>query len=180
MIAALAGRRIDAPDAETIRFPLENANLVRGRISELFKQESITVLVSSAACGADLLALAAAGELKIERRIILPFGRKRFRTTSVTDRPGNWGELFDKICDAVEKEGNLTALEGFADEDKAYSAATREVLNEAARLKSADEKAEVTVVIVWDGKPKDEADETNAFAEKAKTLNFEVKEILTK
>lgn len=179
MIAALAGRRIDAPEAEEVRFPLENADLVRGRISGLFKQKSVTVLVSSAACGADLLALDAAGELEIERRVILPFERGRFRTTSVTDRPGNWGEMFDKICGEVEKEGNLTILEGFEDEQKAYSAATQEILSEAARLKAADEKTEVAAVIVWEGKAKDETDETAAFAEKAKALNFEVKEILT-
>lgn len=179
MIAALAGRRIDAPQSEAIRFPLENADLVRGRILELFKQESVTVLISSAACGADLLALDAAGELEIERHVILPFGRGRFRETSVTDRLGNWGEMFDKICDAVDRQGNLTILENFEDEQKAYSAATREILNKAKSLQAAGEKTEVAAVIVWDGKAKDESDETAAFAEKAKALNFEVKQVLT-
>jgi hypothetical protein len=175
MIAALAGRRIDAADAETIRFPPENTDLVRGRVLELFEKEQVKILISSAACGADLLGLDAAGELEIRRYIILPFGRERFRETSVTDRPGNWGEMFDKICDEVGREGNLIVLEGFQDESEAYSAATAEILNKASSLQ--DEK--VLAVIIWEGKAKDEKDETAAFAGKAKALNFDVKEILT-
>jgi hypothetical protein len=181
MIAALAGRRIDEPDAETTRFPLKNKDLVRKRISALFKEKSAAVLISSAACGADLLAQAAAGALGLERYIILPFSRARFRKTSVTDRPGNWGKLFDKICDEVEKEGKLIVLEDFPDENEAYSAATREILNKAESLRSAGEnKEEVLAVIIWEGKAKDENDETAGFAEKARAMNFKVEEILTK
>jgi hypothetical protein len=176
MIAALAGRRIDAADAETIRFPLENTDLVRGRVLELFEKNSVKALISSAACGADLLALDAAGELKLRRYIILPFERERFRETSVTDRPGNWGEMFDKICDEVEREGNLIVLENFQDDAEAYSAATGEILRKASSLQGE----EVLAVIIWEGKAKDEKDETAAFAEKARAINFRVEEVLTK
>jgi len=181
MIIALAGRRIDAPDAEITRFPPENAELVRGRLLELFKNEAPSAMVSSAACGADLLALEAAGESGVRRHIILPFERGRFRETSVTDRPGDWGNLFDKICDEVETEGNLITLENFEDEAKAYSAVTREFLKKAESLRSSDGNIEeILAVIIWEGKAKDERDETAAFAEQAKAGNFVVKEILTK
>lgn len=179
MIAALAGRLIDEQNAETIRFPLENTDSVRGQILELFKKESVTVLISSAACGADLLALDAAGELEVERRIILPFAREKFREKSVTSRPGNWGNLFDKIFDEVEKDGNITVLKNFEDEAEAYSAATREILNKTEALRAARNE-EVLAVFVWEGKAKTEKDETAGFAEKARALNFKVKEILTK
>ena len=116
-------------------------------------------MVSSAACGADLLAQKAARELGIERHIILPFGREKFRETSVTDRPGEWGELFDEICDEAERDGNLIILEGFENaEEKAYSAVTTEILEYAGNLQSNDEK--ILAVAVWEGKAKDEKDET--------------------
>ena len=182
MIAALAGRRIDAPDAETVRFPLEMKDIVYVRIREFFQNNSVRVLVSSAACGADLLAQKAARDLGIERHIILPFERKRFRKTSVTDRPPGsaWGELFDEICAEVASKGNLIVLEGFgADEEKAYSAVTTEILNAAELLRKTvgDEKA--IAVVVWEGKIKDERDETAAFARKAEIRNIRVKEILS-
>jgi hypothetical protein len=179
MIVALAGRRIDAPDSETKRFPLENVELVRRRIKALFQKNDVKLLVSSAACGADLLALEAGGQMGIERHIILPFERARFRETSVTDRPGDWGKLFDEICGEVEKEGKLTVLEGFENEDKAYSAATIEILNKAESLHSSGEDQKLGVII-WEGNAKSEKDETAAFAAKARELNFVVKEILTK
>lgn len=179
MIAALAGRRIDEPNAETSRFPSENIELTRARIFDFLKEEVPDALVCSAACGADLLALEAAGKLGIERYIILPFERERFRTTSVTDRPGDWGKMFDRICDEVEEEGNLTVLQGFEDENEAYSAATTEILNKAESL-YAGGKDQKLAVIVWEGNVKNEEDETAAFAAKARTRNFIVKEILTK
>jgi len=180
MIAAAAGRRIDEKNAETSRFPLENTNLVRARILDLLKNEAPSALVCSAACGADLLILEAAGKLAIECHIILPFERERFRKTSVTDRPGDfWGKLFDEICDEAANAGNLTVLGGFEDENEAYSAATAEILNKAESLhpKSGEKKL---AVVIWEGDVKDDADETAAFAAKALARNFALKEILTK
>lgn len=182
MIISLAGRRIDAPDAEEKRFPLDMKDLVYERIQDFFQIHSVSVLVSSAACGADLLALKAARDLGIEQHIILPFEREKFRETSVTDRPGDWGKLFDEICDEIESNGNLIVLEGFSENEKnAYSAVTGEILKLAETLlKIAKKKEEILAVIVWEGKARNKDDETAAFAEKAKVLNIEVKEILTK
>lgn len=179
MIAASAGRRIDEKYAETSRFPLENAELVRARILDLLKKEAPKALVCSAACGADLLILEAARSLGIERHIILPFERERFLKTSVTDRPGDWGKLFDEICDAAARAGNLTILEGFKDENEAYSAATIEILNKAESLHSGGDDKKLAVII-WEGNVKSDDDETAAFAAQARELNFVVKEILTK
>lgn len=179
MIIALAGRRIDNPEAKEKRFPLEMKDIVYERIREFFRNNNVRVLVSSAACGADLLAQKAAGDLEIERHIILPFGREKFRATSVIDRPGDWGELFDEICAEVESEGNLVILEGFEDdENEAYSAVTAEVVKRAESLPPKNEK--ILAVAVWEGKAKDEADETASFIKQAKARNFELREILTK
>ena len=179
MIVASAGRRIDETNAETSRFPLENVALTRARIFEFLKKEAATILVCSAACGADLLILEAAGQLKIERHIILPFERERFRTTSVIDRPGDWGKPFDEICGEVEKQGNLTVLKDFENDSDAYSAATTEILNKAESLQSTGENQKLALLI-WEGNVKSEDDETAGFATKANARNFVVKEILTK
>ena len=123
MIIALAGRRVDAPEADTPRFPLAYVTAVRDRIKSLLVAQQARAVICSAACGADLLALEAAGELGLRRRIVLPFTRARFRETSVVDRPGDWGERFDAILDAVEASGDLVVL-GYADGDEAaYRAA---------------------------------------------------------
>ena len=178
MIAALAGRRIDAPDTEAKRFPLEMKETVFVRIRDFFRKNNVRVLVSSAACGADLLAQKAARELGIERHIILPFGREKFRETSVTDRPGDWGELFDEICDEVEHKGNLIFLKGFEnDTENAYSAVTAEILEIAKKMQSKNEK--VLAVAVWEGKAKDETDETASFIKQAKAISISVRNILT-
>src|SRR5262244_1087768 len=79
MIIALDGRRIDALDATRPRFPQQNVEIVRRRIRALLESENASILVSSAACGADLLALCEAASLGLRSRIVLPFDRETFR-----------------------------------------------------------------------------------------------------
>lgn len=179
MIVSLAGRRIDPVNAEVKRFPLENKEIVRQRILDFFVKENVTTLISSAACGADLLAQDVARELKIHQQIILPFNRDKFRRTSVTDRPGNWGRLFDEICDEVEASGNLIVLRNEEDESKAYSRVTDKLIKQNKIVKKSRMPESNAIVAVWDGKPKDKNDETTAFINKAKIQDIEVKEILT-
>lgn len=179
MIVALAGRRIDVPDDEEKRFPLEMEETIYIRIREFFHKHKVNILISSAACGADLLAQKAAWELGIERHIILPFGREKFRKTSVTDRSGDWGKLFDEVCNEVESKGNLTVLEGFDDnEENGYSAVTVEILKHAKNLQTKNKK--VLAVAVWEGNAKNETDETASFIRQAKVHRIEVEEIATK
>ena len=107
MIIALAGRRIDAPDAKASRFPLSKVDEVKEKLRALFISLKPKTLVCSAACGADLLALQVAGELGIQRSILIPFDEQLFKSTSVMDRPGDWDLLYDKICDAVANEEGI-------------------------------------------------------------------------
>src|SRR4030095_14961952 len=107
MVVALAGRRISAPGSNPLRFPVENVSKVREKLKRFFASTRPDVLVSSGACGADLLALEIAGSVGILRSIVLPFDPPKFRTTSVTDRPGDWGQLFDQVCKEVEREEKI-------------------------------------------------------------------------
>ncbi len=178
MICAVAGRRIDSPGAQDRRFPLENVEMVRRGIRDLFVEHSVSVLVSSAACGADLLALEEAGRLRLRRRVVLPFDRELFRRTSVTDRPGDWGRLYDRIIHRVSAGGDLVTL-GFGPEgEEAYRAVNRVILDEAQRLaEELQEKA--TAVLVWDGQSRGEADVTEAFGEEASKRGLRVLQVRT-
>ena len=87
---ALAGRRIDGADADSVHFPLVNVEFVRGEIAELFAEQHVSALFCSASCGTDLVALEVAKTLGIRRLVVLPYARDLFRETSVVDRPGEW------------------------------------------------------------------------------------------
>src|SRR5688572_14676271 len=95
-VAALAGRRIDAADAQSVHFPLSNVSVVRQALVSIFLDKHVALLIASAACGADLIALDAALESGLRCRVVLPFEPDKFRETSVVDRPGEWGPIYDK------------------------------------------------------------------------------------
>ncbi|BDA70762.1 hypothetical protein CAL7716_049280 [Calothrix sp. PCC 7716] len=191
IVVALAGRRIDAPNAEKPRFPSENTEKVRKCISDLLMKHNAATLVCSAACGADLIALDAAGKLGLRRRIILPFERGRFREMSVTDRPGDWGVMFDRIYDEVQAAGDLVILNKSEQDETAFIATNEAIINEAlsfacssAKEQKANNKiseGKLLAVIVWDGIPRNEGatDMTEAFMLEARKHGFAIAEITT-
>jgi tetratricopeptide (TPR) repeat protein len=172
-VVALAGRRVDAPDAEEPRFPLADIAAVRERLRASLRAADATAIVCSAACGADLLALDTAADLGIRRRIVLPFAKERFRETSVVDRPGVWGELFDRLIADAERTGDLVVLDT-KDRDRAYHAANRAILEVAARIASAPTEA----WIVWNGRARSTGDVTLHFADEAWQREIPVREIV--
>ena len=109
--------------------------------------------------------------------MILPFERSRFRETSVTDRPGDWGLLYDYILDAVEAAGDLVVLECGSD-DEAYAAANRAILDEAVTL-GKDVHQPVDAVLIWNGASRGDGDLTENFAVEARKRGLTVTEILT-
>lgn len=170
----LAGRRPDPRGADVRRFPIENAILVRERLRALFVERDPVHLVCSAACGADLLALDVAGELGVERHIVLPFEASTFRGTSVTDRPGRWGVLYDRIIQEVQDAGGLTVLDEEPGDDAAYAAANDALLDVAAST-----GAPLLAVTVWDGTPRGTDDLTAHLATAALQRGAGGAEILT-
>lgn len=178
VIIAVAGRRVDAADAETPRFPLDNVALVERRIDELFEREGATVVVGSAACGADLVALTVAGRRGMRRRVVLPFERGRFRETSVTDRPGAWGPTYDRVLAELDRTGDVVTLEGLGDGDAAYLAANEHILRQAEAL-AATSNAEPMVLLVWDGVARNAEDVTAAFGDHARTRRWRVEQVKT-
>ena len=177
-VAALAGRRPDAPDAESERFPLRNAAAVRSRIAALLRDRGVGTVVSSAACGADLLGLQAAGELGLRRVVVLPFDADRFRASSVVDRPGDWGDAYDAIVADARARGDLVVLSVPGEDDEAYAAATSAILDHAVELGGGD-PSRVVAVPVWEGAPRGDGDQTAAFANSARERGIEVREVRT-
>jgi hypothetical protein len=178
MIVAFAGRRIDAPKTDPKRFPADNTGKVKQQIHDFLKENTATALVSAASCGADILALEAAGELGLRRRIILPYDKKSFRSSSVADRNSDWGERFDRIVAEVESHGDLVEYFYDKDQEDAYYAANHDILDEAEEVALAS-KQELTALVVWDGESQGEADVTGHFLDEAKRRDLSVTEIMT-
>jgi hypothetical protein len=178
MVFAIAGRRIDAPDSDTPRFPLRNVGLVSKRVRALLEARKPTALVSSAACGADLIALEQASELGIKYRVILPFDPDRFRITSVVDRPGDWGPVYDRLINKITSSEDLIVSPASAQGASPYGAVNRLILNEAETLaKPSNQRA--IAVLVWDGQLRDGDDLTNAFGDDAMQRGMEVLTVST-
>lgn len=175
-IVALAGRRLDSPDNGTSRFPPQNVELVRGRIRRTLKGRE--VLVCSAACGADLIALEEASVLRMRRRVVLPFAREEFKTTSVSDRPGDWVALFDRIVSEIEGNRDLVVITPESGAAGAYAAVNSAILDEACCL-SGQTSGKVVAVVVWEGDSRGEFDLTAAFRKEALSRGYPVEEINT-
>ncbi|HEY7780604.1 MAG TPA: hypothetical protein VIC85_10390 [Ktedonobacterales bacterium] len=190
MIIALAGRRIDAPDASVPRFPLASVPTVRERMRDLLVDRGARGVVCSAACGADLLALEVAGALGLRRRIVLPFDQEAFRAASVVDRPGDWGPVYDRVRDEVEARGDLRVLQTPPPRHAGYVRVVTAILDEAITLASAaahtggvadqDGPGErVLAVAVWDGTPRGPDDLTAAFIAGARERALPVVQVPT-
>lgn len=181
MIIALAGRRIDAPHTGQARFPLENVEKLKKRLKDFFLFHKVSVLVCSAACGSDLLALDIAGELNLYRKIILPFPPEIFKMKSVNDCRGNWEPLFDRICNKLNQSENLLVLPYEEDDQNAYKKTNLEILNAAEKLvqSSRNETKKIIALAVWDGKSKEHDDTTAHFLEEARSRNMDIEEINT-
>jgi hypothetical protein len=184
-IIALAGRRIDAPDAKTPRFPLASVPLVRDRLRDLFLARGAGMLVCSAASGADLLALETAEALGLRRRIVLPFGLAEFRASSVTDRPCGWETPYNRLVGAAQRAGDLVVLKDAGEGRAAYLAANERILNEALEFAGAAGRIgpvppeTALALIVWEGRPRGPDDVTARFAASACRRGLSVEKVLT-
>jgi hypothetical protein len=110
--------------------------------------------------------------------MVLSFGRDEFRASSVTDRPGDWGPVYDRVLAELDKTGDVVTLAGHAAEDAAYAAANDAILNEAAAL-ARQGATEVVAVLVWEGAPRDGADMTAGFGEAARGRGYRVEQVKT-
>lgn len=172
-VVVSAGRRVDASDASTPRFPPENVSAVRAKVEEFLQQRRPAAIVCSAACGADLLLLQAAQKEEVRCHVLLPSPPEAFRQSSVTDRPGDWGPLYDEIL----RNSNVEVHEVPSGQE-GYLEVNHRLLDKAQAL--ADELGtSVAALVIWNGQPRGDDDVTAHFLREAGQRNFPVSEIST-
>ena len=174
-LAVLAGRRIDAADSEESRFPPAAAEHVALKLLRHFRQERVKRLTCSAACGADILALEVAEKLAIPATLVIPFTSNIFRAISVTDRPGDWGERFDRLVAAARRRGDLVELGLDVNDEKAFTAANERIVQSA----SISGPYRRLAFVVWEGQTRGRADATADFLSRALSRGFEKRTVLT-
>ncbi|HEX3467618.1 MAG TPA: patatin-like phospholipase family protein [Candidatus Elarobacter sp.] len=176
-VAALAGRRADPDGAPGARFPLSSSAAVHGRLVDAFRAAEVSTLVCAAACGADLLALAAAKQLGIRRYVILPYAPDEFRRRSVVDRGEAWGDLFDRTIEEVAARGDLLVLELLPDDPRAFEWTNAAIIEEAETLAYETTRTAPLVYAVWDGPLGGRTDYTEDFVNAARRRGFALEKI---
>lgn len=175
VVAALAGRRIDAVGSRSRRFSIDRIDQVRADLKSLFEKEAVELLVCSAACGADLIALDLAKKAGIRYRIILPFSIERFRQSSVIDRPGDWGSLFDQLVKDIPNS-ELIVLPELANDNEAYNRANKEIVRQVV-INAAPGAG--LAIAVWEGQPRQGKDATASFLQLAKEAGLKERIVRT-
>lgn len=179
MIVALVGRRIDAHAHHPARFPAHCEPEVRSRLRNLLVRVRASVLVASAACGADIIAHEVAGELGMRRVLLLPTDPARFRTHSVQDRGIGWGPRFDIVLHEVTQQGDVRVLRLDATRES-YLRVNETMLDVAQGIAShMNGETKVLAVAVWDGASYGDDDVTAAFVEEAERRGVRVEEVRT-
>jgi len=115
-------------------------------------------------------------------RIILPFERSRFRTTSVVDRGEEWGPRFDHLADVASKSGDLVVLDAVQkDDDLLYAETNSRIRQEAVTLARSLSGAphRLVAVAIWEGHPRPGKDLTWEFLRDAQIEGFETRSVLT-
>jgi len=172
-VVVSAGRRVDADDAATPRFPVQNVPAVRAAVEQYLRQQRPVAIVASAACGADLILLHAAQNDQIPRYILLPSPPEEFRKSSVTDRPGDWGTIYDDVLrdSSVEVHEVPSGQEG-------YLEVNNRLLDKAQAL--ADELGtSVAALVIWNLESRGDDDVTAHFLREAGQRNLPLSEIST-
>src|SRR5438128_1771170 len=135
-VAALAGRRIDSPDAKIERFPTRNIKRVATQLQYEFEQRDVRWLVCSAAAGADLISLQTAQQLGILCRVVLSPSLPEFSRSSVEDRGMRWKRDFDQRLAEV-MPNNLVLVPAQTTPAGTFRAINERILSEAISLSAS-------------------------------------------
>jgi hypothetical protein len=178
-IMVVAGRRIDATNASKARFPLVCVDMVSERLRAVLANSRPKAMITSGACGADLVALQVAIERQIPCRMVLPFNRQRFRAESVVDRPGDWGPIFDRIYQVVKRGLGVKTLPTTHDAHRDFQRTNQYLIREAQRIAEEQGDPNIMALIMWDGAPRGDDDMTADFAALATKQHIPVQTIVT-
>jgi hypothetical protein len=175
---ASAGRRVDPVRARRPRFPLVRVPEVSRAIREALLVHKVDLVVSSAACGADIVVLEAAVALRMHAHVILPFAVEVFRKRSVTDRPGDWGTRFDTLMTGCHGLVDVEVLSTLPPRNRQEESVGYERTTEAIIAEATSEGAN-SALVVWDGQRKPGRDETADFRDRVAERRWSIVEVLT-
>lgn len=135
-------------------------------------------MISSAACGTDLIALEVGAELGLRRIVFLPHDPDIFRERSVLDRAPTWGSRYDRAIESVRTAGHLHNLGLAGTGDVLYRATNDAMLAEALRLAEAS-RLEAVAIVVWNGESRGPEDLTDHFRQMARIRSIPIDEVST-
>lgn len=163
--------RIESVAVAGRRYPWAAAGRVRDALALHLQAVREATLVTSAAAGTDLVALALARDLGMPRRIVLPSAPAVFRAGSVVDRhEEQWGKLFDEL--AIGNGSDLVLVGSDLDSADPYLATNEEILRQALLL--AGTPAAVLALLVWDSKRRQGTDYSAEFCRSAQARGIRV------
>jgi hypothetical protein len=109
----------------------------------------------------------------VPRYVLLPSSPEDFRESSVTDRPGDWGAIYDEVLQAAE----MQVLE-LPSGQEGYLAINDRLLDKAQAL-AGDLGTSVAALVIWNQQSRGDDDVTEHFLRAAGQRNFPIKEIST-
>jgi hypothetical protein len=160
-VVVFSGHRLDKPGRKTARFPPSKAGAVRDAIKAQLEREKASAKgsiegVAGGASGSDLLFHEVCAELEIPTTLLLALPPDRYQVQSVQDSGPDWVDRFWALCRTHPPRvlGDSDALPPWLAAIKGYSIWQRNNLWTLATGLSKD-RAEVTLMLVWDGQPGD-------------------------
>jgi len=111
--------------------------------------------------------------MHIQQVVLLPSEPGAFRKSSVMDRPGNWGELYDKVLKTARVE-ILKLPEG----QEGYLKINIELLERGQQL-AREDGVPAEALVVWNGSSRGPDDVTAHFLHEAKLRKMTVLGIST-
>jgi hypothetical protein len=160
-VVVFSGHRLDKRDRPSPRFPAEKVSAVRGEIKRLLERELEGAKgeiegFAGGASGSDLIFHDVCAELGIPTTLLLALPPDRYLVKSVQDSGPEWVDKFWALCRTHPPRvlGDSDSLPPWLTGIKGYSIWQRNNLWTLATGLSKD-RAEVTLMLVWDGQPGD-------------------------
>ena len=160
-VVVFSGHRFDRPGRADTRFPADREPAVRAAMTALLEQERASARgpiegIAGGASGSDIIFHELCAEMSIPTTVLLAVPADRYMVQSVQDSGAKWVERFWALCRAREPHvlSDSNALPQWLAGIKGYTIWQRNNLWTLATGLSK-ERAEVTLLTVWDGKPGD-------------------------
>lgn len=158
-VLVFAGHRVDAPDRPQPRFPATSESIAAAMIREAIAAERQLAQgqpiegLAGGASGGDILFHEICAELAIPSQLLLAMPKERFAAASVLDAGPDWMQRFRALLDRLDTKilSESAELPGWLRTREDYGIWARNnrwILHTA--LSRAD--ADVTLIVLWDGK----------------------------